>query len=279
MKKSNILTKREKQIIEKKLKGEKISRLDSNILTRSIRPKLRAISEINAKSILQKLEYSRKSGTEKQIKKLILENLKDTEAIVLYGSAIQTNYQSYNDLDILVITKKKTWNKTWEKHEKINKLLKLAEKLNLNLDLQIIDKASFYKQYAHNPSLIYQLKDSKVIYGKLNLRNKIELYNIDLKTKLDWSDLIENNPNGLEIYKALRNVILIRLLLKKIIDNETLNKSLNEEIGKNLIERLKTNKESRQDRKIAKYYLKNLIEDTYKQLKGDLWEKRVVLKV
>ena len=89
----------------------------------------------------------------------------------------------------------------------------------------------------------------------------------------------EENIRGIELYKALRNVLLVRLLLNKIIDNKKLHESINMEIGENLIKKLKENRESKEERKLIKYYLKNLIKETYKMLEGDLWEKRVELKV
>ena len=89
---------------------------------------------------------------------------------------------------------------------------------------------------------------------------------------LDWSNL-EDKPEGVEIYKALRNVILVRLLLNKIIDNRKLREYLNEEIGKNLLERLKNNQESIIERKIALSYLNTLLEKTEKEIGDELWEK------
>ena len=92
--------------------------------------------------------------------------------------------------------------------------------------------------------------------------------------KLDWSDLYNPRPSGQEIYSALRNTVLVRLLLNKIVDNRKLKESLYEELGKNLIERLKNNQESKLDRKIALAFLKDLIEDTRNQIGVELWEKR-----
>ena len=91
--------------------------------------------------------------------------------------------------------------------------------------------------------------------------------------KLDWSDIEDIEPEGIDIYKALRNVILVRLILNKIVDNRKLKESLNDEIGKNLIEKLRNNQESKIERKIALNYLKELSEKTRKEIKGDLWEK------
>ena len=66
---------------------------------------------------------------------------------------------------------------------------------------------------------------------------------------------------------------MVRLLLNKVIDNKKLKESLYEELSKNLIERLKNNQQSKEEKRYALNYLKNLIEDTRKQIKGGLWEK------
>ena len=270
--KSNIFTKKEMEVIGRKMKNMKLSQTDSNYLTRFIRPKLREMASINADFLLNKMEYNQKiKSVEERIKKTILRSIEDVQAIVIYGSAIQTNYKEYNDVDILIVTKRKT-GLIKEKYKKITEIKQALNKYQIKADIELYDKKTIEKSYSHSPSLIYQLKDKKVIYGRLDLKNKIALYNIDLKMKLDWSNL-EDNPEGIEIYKALRNIILVRLLLSKIVDNRKLRECLNEEIGKNLLERLKSNKESKLDRKIALSYLNILLEQTEKEIGDKLWEK------
>ena len=269
--KSKIFTKKELEVVEKKMKNKKLTQTDSNYLARFIRPKLREIALIDAKFLLDKLEYNQKiKSIEGRIRKIILEGIKNVQAIVIHGSAIQTNYKNYNDIDILIVIKNKISIK--EKYRKIIEIKKILSKYHIKADIEIYDKKTIERSYSHSPSLIYQLKDKKVIYGRLNLNNKIELYNIDLKMKLDWSNL-EDNPEGIEIYKALRNVILVKLLLNKVVDNGKLREFLNEEIGKNLLERLKNNQESNADRKIALIYLNKLLEQTEKEIGNELWEK------
>ena len=274
---SLILTSREQEVINKKLSGAKLTQHDSNYLSRFIRPKLKEITSINAKDLLNKLTYNQKAiSIERKIKNLILKNIKNTKAIILHGSAIQTNYQDYNDIDVLVITKDKLWKNLKERYHLISSIKKQAEKHRLNLDPQIITKKEL-SQYPHNPSLIYQLKDRKIIYGKINIPKKIELYNINLKMKLDWSDILDDTPK--EIYNALRNAVLVKLLLKKIIDNKILQMELEDELGKKTIDNLKNNKASIEEKKLAKLRLKNLVNKLEEDLKGELWEKRVQLTV
>ena len=229
---------------------------------------------MNPQELLLKIKYNQKAiSIERKIENIILKKIKAIKAIILYGSAIQTNYSEYKDIDILIITKNKVWKNQKEKYNLIKSLKDNA----LNLDIQIITEKEFYLQYPHNPSLIYQLKDRKVIYGKINLPKKIELYNIDLKMKLDWSDVQDNSPQG--IYKSLRNAILVELLLKRIVDNKVLQMEMERKIGKKTIDNLKNNKASIEEKKLAKFRLKNLIKKLENDLKGEIWEKKVQLVV
>ena len=272
---SLVLTNKEIEVINKKISGKKLSQQDSNYLSRYVRPKLREISLIDAKTLLSKLEYCQKAqAIENKIKETILKYLENVSAIILYGSAIQTNYQEYNDIDILIVTKSKISKNLRDKAKKTKELKKELDKSGINSDIEIYNKKTIKNACLHNPSIIYQLKDSKIIYGKLKLPDKKkEVYNIDLKMKLDWSNIEDIEPEGIDIYKALRNVILIRLILNKVVDNRKLKESLNDEIGKNLVEKLKNNQESKIERHIAINYLKELSEITRKEIKGGLWEK------
>ena len=272
-----ILTARENEIIEKKIKGISLTQNESNILSKFIRPKLREISKINANVLLNRLEYNQKAiSIEQRMKKIILENVKDVRALILYGSAIQTNYKSYNDIDLLILTKGKIWNSLGEKYDLIIKLISIAKKISLNLDIQIIDIGSFYREYPHSPSLIYQLKDCKVIYGQVNIPSKMQLSKLDLRMKLDWSDMDDEDSNGNEIYQSLRNVVLVRLLLNKIVDNEFLKESMNKELGSNLLVKLKNDTASKPEKKQTLKYIKYLSEKTDKEIKEAQWEKIVL---
>jgi predicted nucleotidyltransferase len=274
----NILTKVGNKILNKKLNNKRLTQVESNYLSRSIRPKLKQLQEskdLDIDSIMQRIEYNQKAlAIEERLKNLIKEILvKGLDSIIIYGSAIQTNYHTYNDIDVLILTKKKLWDTQKEKYLLKKKINDMAKSLNFNVDIQIMTRKQFYLEYPNSPSLIYQLKDSKLIYGNLKIPSKINLYNIDLHMKLDWSKIYDPKPKGNEIYHALRNTVLVRLILNKIIDNSRLKESLSEELGKNLLERLKNNQESRLDRKIALVYLNELVAKTRAEIKGDLWER------
>ena len=152
------------------------------------------------------------------------------------------------------------------------KLEEILKKNKIVSDIEIISKKNLLKSYKNSPTLIYQLKDHKTIYGKIKIPDEIELYNIDLRMKLDWS-YVDDTKNGNEIYRALRNTLLVRLLLHNIVDNSELKTTLHNILGKESIERLKNNQSTYAERKIALKYLKLLIEDTRQQIKGGLWEK------
>ena len=114
--KSILITKREAEVINKKLQHKKLTQQDSNYLSRYVRPKLREMTEIDSRLLLNKLEYNQKiPAIERYIKNLILKNIKYVSSIVIYGSAIYNNYKNYNDIDVLVAVKKKTWKKLGEK--------------------------------------------------------------------------------------------------------------------------------------------------------------------
>ncbi len=272
-----IITEREREIIKKKIDNRSLTQNESNILSKSIRTKLKEISKINTEELLNKLEYNQEARSiEKRIKEIVLRNVSQVVAIIICGSAIQTNYKEYNDIDVIIAIRVAIKSKK-KKRELIEKLENAGKDKSLNLDIQIYAKDSILKQYPSDPSLIYQLKDSKIIYGKLKIPKKIELYNINLKMKLDWSDVQDNSPQ--EIYKSLRNAILVKLLLKKIVDNKILKMEIEKEIGRKTINNLKNNKASVEEKRLAKLRLKNLIEELENDLQGELWEKRVQLTV
>ena len=274
---NRILTPRELEVINKKLKNEKITQLDSNILTRSIRPKLKEIITINANYLLERLSYNPKNrAIENQIKKIILNNIVQVEAIILIGSAIQTSYNNYNDIDIIIVTKNKIWTRTYERQEIIYNLERDARKKGLNLDVQIISKKVLLNSYSKNPSLIYQLKDYKIIYGKINIPKKIEISKLDLLMKLDWSEPT-HKLDGRELYECIRNLWLVKLLMKKVIDNEKLYSEIINELGRNLIIKLKENKASKLEKVLALNYLIEMLKETEKELKEVKWEKIVLL--
>ena len=71
-----ILTDKEMQIINKRLQNKRLTQIERNRLSRSIRPKLKEISKIDSESLLRKLEYVPDSiSIENTIIKIIKENI------------------------------------------------------------------------------------------------------------------------------------------------------------------------------------------------------------
>lgn len=270
---NKLLTERELEVMNKRFNNKRLSQLDSNVLTRSIRPKLKKIIEFEGEKLLNRLNYNVKSITiEEKIRKIILQNIEDVKSIILIGSVIQTGYNKYNDIDIIVITNNKKWKKESEKIKIIKEIEEKGKKEGLKLDIQLISKNTFAKQCSVNPSLIYQLKDNKIIYGDIKISDKIRLSKLDLMMKLDWSDPYQG-IKGKEIYERIRNTWLVRLLMNKIIDNYKLQNTLLKEMGMYLLARLKNNRESLIERRYALAYLDYLIKETEKELKEAKWEK------
>lgn len=270
---SKILTCREIEVINKKLNNKKLTQLDSNILTRAIRPKLKQIAGIDAQHLLERLSYNpAQRAIENKIIKLILANVKEVGAIILVGSAVQTSYSGYNDIDVIIVTKRKVWEKKYEKENIISGLERKAKESGLDLDVQIISKKAFLESCPHNPSLIYQLKDNKLIYGRIKIPKKIETSKLDLRMKLDWSEPL-GKQSGKEIYECIRNLWLVKLLSKGIVDNSRLTIELVNELGKDLLSRLKNNKASKLEKKVALNYLIRKLKETEQELKEAKWEK------
>ena len=269
-----LITNRERGIIKKKINNISLTQNESNILSKSIRPKLREIKEIDAERILNSLEYNQKARPiENKIKKIILENIMGVNSIIICGSAIQTNYKEYNDIDVIIATNKILTKTHKKKKEIIKKLEGIGKSMGLNLDIQIYSKDSILEQYPHNPSLIYQLKDSKKIYGKLKNPNKVILSSLDLRMKLDWSDGLNVNSEADDIYYAVRNAILVLQLMNKKIDNIELRKNLTNILGKDLSDKLIKNKASKLEKRLALNYLNLIVNYLEKELENKKWEK------
>lgn len=258
--------------MSKRMKNEKLSQQDSNYLSRFVRPKLKDMSSINAEILLRRLEYNPKAlWIERKIKKIILKNIQDVDAIIICGSAIQTNYKEYRDIDIIIAVKKII--KLKEKEKLIDKIKQIGGEDKLNLDVQIYAKKSILEQYKYNPSLIYQLNDSKVIYGEFKVSEKVELSHLDLKMKLDWSEGFDIHSEASEIYYALRNAMLVSLLMNKKIDNNQLRENLVNILGGNLVIKLRDNNASQIEKKLALSFLEALVRHLEIELNKPKWEK------
>lgn len=273
MKKNTILTEKAIKVINKRLRNEKLTQQDSNYLSRFVRPKLRDILSIDAKALLNNLEYNRKArALEKKIRDTVLKNVQNIDAIIVCGSAAQTNYVEYEDIDIIIATSKVLTKSIKEKRALIKRLEEIGKKEGLILDIQIYSRASIISQYPHSPSLIYQLKNSKIVYGYIKLPRKAEISNLDLKMKLDWSEDLSSNSKADEIYYAIRNAILVLLLMNKKVSNEQLKQNMLNAFGQDLSAKLKYNTASPLEKKLAWNYLNLLVNYLETELIKTKWE-------
>jgi len=271
---SLLFTERELDVVDKKLNNVALTQQDSNYLSRFVRPKLREIGSIDSRSLLYRLKYNQKGpAIEKRIKHLVLRDIRNVSSITLYGSVVYNNYHDYKDIDVLVAVRKRFWRKIGEKHRKMIEIKKQAKKQGLNVDIEVYEDKTLCKAYPSNISLVYQLKNRKTIYGKFRLPRKIKIPRLEIRMKIDYSILDDERPDGEEIYKAIRNLWLINLALERIIDNLRLNGIIEDELGKNLVHRLKSNRDSRTDKKIALLYLNKLLKDTLKKVDEARWER------
>ena len=269
----SIITRREREIINKKLNGSSLTQNEANILSKAIRPKLREIDRVDAGKLLSRLEYNQKGGAiEGRVREIVLtvKGMSRVEVIIICGSAIQTNYKEYNDIDVIVGIKGVLNER--DKRGLVREIEDAGKERGLKLDVQIYAKDSILEQYSSNPSLIYQLKDSKVIYGSLNVPREVNLSSLDLRMKLDWSD-VDASSDGKEIYYALRNAMLVMLLMNKRVDNEELRRSVLNILGEDLIVKLRKNKASKLEKKMVLNILKNMVDYLEKELKNERWGK------
>ncbi len=272
-KESLLLTRREMEVIDKRLKQKKLSQQDSNYLSRFVRPKLREMSLIDSRLLLKKLEYNQKiKAVENKVRRLILANMRDVVSITLYGSIVYSNYTSHKDIDVLVSVKSKFWKTLGEKYRLIAKIKNQAK--GLNLDIKIYHNKDIYESYPTNITLIYELSDSKTIYGALEYPKIVHIDNAVLKFHMDYSysillDIKENGASGLhgkEIYSAIRNLWIIRFIMKKIVDNRQLIAILNYELGESMINSLKEGAASKAKKEMASIYLEELYGRTEKDI-------------
>src|SRR3989344_3287719 len=121
--KTKLLTEKAFEVIAKKLRNNKLTQQDSNYLSRFVRPKLRDIALIDAKALLNRLNYNPKAlSLERKIKNIEIINLPSVDSIILFGSAVQTDYKEYNDIDVIVVTKSIIAKSTKKKRELITRI-------------------------------------------------------------------------------------------------------------------------------------------------------------
>ena len=104
-----------------------------------------------------------------------------------------------------------------------------------------------------------------------------EVYKMDLYMKLDYSTIDDIDCSGEELYKSLRNIILVRLLTSGIVDNHLLNRVVKSILGEELIDKLKSGTASPKEKKHVLQIIKLLEYLISEELRNQKWEKRAIL--
>tara|TARA_Y100000310_G_C20605260_1_gene775154 strand:+ start:608 stop:1450 length:843 start_codon:yes stop_codon:yes gene_type:complete len=268
-----ILSKREIDVVIKRLGNKHLTQTESNYLSRSIRPKLREAEYASKNNLLSLLDYRRKKHERKNllIRNKILAALstlsKQIKAIILFGSFVQNHHTKYRDIDVLIVFKKKQWQKSIDRHN----LAKQIEKdVPLTIDVQLTTITDLQKTYPYSPLLQTQLEEYEIIYGKVTLP-KHKLINkpylnqqlLEIEPILELSRSLDPN----KIYTVLRQCIAVKQFLNKSISNKALEKTITNNIGATTVKSLKDNTATNIQRKIALTYAKALYHEVKNLLK------------
>jgi len=150
-----IFGKREIIIIEKQIRGVKLTQSEKNRLSRDIRKKFEVIKELNK----FENEFDLKKGTyNKKIINELLETIKETEffprikRIILFGSSVENELTLMSDIDVAVDFEKIS------KKEAFNFCLKIRGIFSSKVDLQVYNVLpdKIKKQIDKNGKLLYK---------------------------------------------------------------------------------------------------------------------------
>ena len=265
-----ILSRREIEVVIKRLENKHITQTESNYLSRSVRPKLRSADYACKNQILDQLAYRRNKHERQRriIGKRILFSLngKDVKAILLFGSYVRNRHTNYRDIDALIIFNKKYWSNLHEKNE----LKKQIEKdSGMNIEATLTTYQDLAKLWPYSPLLRTELEEYERVYGDINLDSDIIINTRYLYSRLLEVDTIIEMWSELDprfIYNALRSCISIRLFLGRIINNRSIIKTIEDNIGKATANSLIENTASTTQKKMALLFLKYLYAELEKIL-------------
>jgi predicted nucleotidyltransferase len=269
-----ILSKREIEVVRKRLNNEHITQTESNYMSRSIRPKLRSAEFLVATKMLSLLDYRRKryEREDNVLKDKLVEGIEKcieadlVKAIVLFGSYVRNNHSNYRDIDVMVVLKRKLWKTSAEK----NKIKRHIESLiDVKLDITLVVYNELVKILPYSPLLQSELEYSKIIYGGIRLEEKKVVDKKYLYKKLlEVEYVLElKKINSKYIYNAIRSCLSIRLFIDKKVSNKLVIKTIEDNIGRITSEALIENKVNKVQREIGTRYLKYLYEELSETLK------------
>ncbi len=266
-----ILSNGEIKVVLKRLNNEHITQTESNYLSRSVRPKLKAAEFASSNKLLSLLNYRRRKyeREDKTLNENVLNAvkgiIKDVKAIVIFGSYIMNNHANYRDIDVMIILKRKLW-KNSAKRYKLKK--DFESEIRIKTDITLVTYKDLKDNFPYSQLLQTELEFSKVIFGNLNLNkkriiNKTYLYQslLEIENITELGKSIESEY----IYNAIRTCLAIRLFLKNRVSNRLIIDKIENDIGKITAKSLKDNKANKIQREIALNYLKYL----YNKIEGN----------
>ena len=268
-----ILSRREIEVVTKRLDNIPITQTESNYLSRSIRPKLKSAAFATKNNLLRLLDYKRKKYERKDLilNKMILlalkDILRDVQAVIIFGSYIMNRHTNYQDIDIMVVLKRRLWKGTIDKF-RLEK--NIESRIHSKTDINFVVYKDLKQNFQSSPLLQTQLEYSKSIYGKINLNKAILINEKYLYAKLlDIETVIElgKDLEGKYIYNGIRGCLAIELFLKKIINNRLIINRIKDDIGESTMESLRKNTANKIQRDIGLRYLKYLYKTLEKKLR------------
>lgn len=269
-----ILSDREIEVVRKRLQNKHITQTESNYLSRSVRPKLKAAQIATSLRLLSLLNYRRKKyeRENKIIKNILLNNFNknlktNLKAIILYGSYVQNRHTNYRDIDVLIVLNKRMWKTSAEKY----RLEKNIEKnIDLNIDTHLVLHKDLMRVFPYSPLLQTELEHYELIYGNFNLKKKIIVNKQYFYTKLIEVEPVIEIGRDIEpryIYNALRTCISIKLFINKIVSNKLIIENIVDNLGSLTTKSLIENKANKMQREIALKYLAYLYKNLEQKLR------------
>jgi predicted nucleotidyltransferase len=274
-----ILSGKEIEVVVKRLRNKHITQTESNYLSRSIRPKLKSAEFAANYGILSLLDYRRKKHERENsiLRKKIIEAMrkilrikpaKDIKAILLFGSYVRNSHVNYRDIDIMAVLSRKIW-KTSAQKNKIEKSIESS--IDIKTDVNLAVYRELINGLPYDPYLQTKLEHHELIYGKMNLTNKIIISRQYLYWKLletEYAIVLGKDIRARYIYNAIRNCLAIQLFLDNIVNNKLILDIIEKNIGKLTADSLMDNKANLLQRHIASKYLEYLYNKLHEALKS-----------
>ncbi|MBI2136798.1 nucleotidyltransferase domain-containing protein [Candidatus Woesearchaeota archaeon] len=261
-----ILSNKEIEVVVKRLSNKHLTQTESNYMSRSIKPKLKAAKIAANSGILPLLDYRRKKHERQEniLKRKIIDairkdiTLTDVKAIIIFGSYVRNCHAAYRDIDIMIVLNRRLWKTAWERNE-IKK--RIENECEIPIDVQLIDYNALKRAFSYSPLFQTELENHRTIYGSITLKKEIIIDNRHLYINLLDTEIIIELGKSIEskyIYNAIRMCLSIELFLKKEINNMLIIKTIEENIGKITAESLMNNTANKLQKEIGLKYLKYL---------------------